>query len=102
MSVFVIWQFRFPSENLERGVNVTKAIWRDMLSFPGYEHHEIIQDLDDPGRLLVVSKWRSREDADRVREQYASSPNASLRDALVSERPLRFVGQELPTQDGNL
>lgn len=72
-----------------------------MLSFPDYEYHEIIQDIDDPGHLLVLIKWLSREDADRGREQYASTPNASLRDSLISECPLRFVGQALPTQDGN-
>jgi len=94
--VFVIWEFRYALENLAGGVDITKAIWRDMPSFPGYEHHEIVQDLDDPGHLMVVSKWSSREAADRVRDRYASSPNATVRNTLVAEPPRRFVGRALP------
>ena len=46
-----------------------------MLSFDGYLEHELIEDLDDPGHLLVVSRWESREAADAALS-YASHPNA--------------------------
>src|SRR5262245_52044235 len=61
MSVYSIWESRFPAESAEEGVKVTKAIWRDMLCFDGYLSHELIQDLDQPGHLFVVSRWASRE-----------------------------------------
>src|SRR4029450_10112604 len=59
MSVYSIWESRFPAEPAEEGVKVTKAIWRDMLCFDGYLSHELIQDLDQPGPLFVVSRWGS-------------------------------------------
>ncbi|HUA03112.1 MAG TPA: hypothetical protein VMB27_04355 [Solirubrobacteraceae bacterium] len=52
MSVYSIWESRFPADTVGEGINVTKAIWRDMLSFEGYLEHELIQDLDDPGHLF--------------------------------------------------
>ena len=55
MSVYSIWESRFPAESAEEGVKVTKAIWRDMLCFDGYLSHELIQDLDQP--VAVGSFW---------------------------------------------
>ena len=39
---------------------MTERIWEDMLGFEGHAGHELLQDLDDPGHLLVVSRWASR------------------------------------------
>src|SRR5262245_44050825 len=44
--------------------------------FPGYLRHALIEDLDDPGHLFVISEWESREAADKVLTDYAGSPNA--------------------------
>lgn len=35
-----------------------------MPDFEGYVSHKLIEDLDDPGHMLVVSEWASRERAD--------------------------------------
>ena len=75
MSVYSIWESRFPDESAEEGVKVTKAIWRDMLCFDGYLSHELIQDLDQPGHLFVISRWATREAADAAMT-YTSHPNA--------------------------
>jgi hypothetical protein len=45
MSVYSIWEARFPAEIAKEGITVTRAIWRDMLAFDGYLAHELIQDL---------------------------------------------------------
>lgn len=45
----------------------------------------LIEDLDDPGHLFVVSEWESREAADKVLADYANSPNARLANELDSE-----------------
>ena len=45
MSIYSIWESRFPAETTEEGVRVTQAIWRDMLSFDGYLAVEIAIDL---------------------------------------------------------
>ena len=94
MSVYSIWESRFPAEAADEGISVTKAIWRDMLSFDGYLTHELIQDLDQPGHLLVVSRWASRAAADAAMS-YASHPNARRATELVSEPRRRTVGAAL-------
>ena len=85
MTVFSIWESRFAPEHVERGREVTDAIWQEMPDFPGYLRHVLIEDLDDPGHLFVVSEWESREAADKVLAEYASSPNARLANELVAE-----------------
>lgn len=94
MSVYSIWESRFPPDAAKEGVEVTKAIWRDMPSFDGYLEHELVQDLDQPGHLIVVSRWESREAADAALS-YASHPNAQLAERLVSEPRRRTVGAAL-------
>jgi quinol monooxygenase YgiN len=43
-----------------------------MTRFDGYVAHELIEDLDDSGHLLVVSQWASREHADEALREYAT------------------------------
>ena len=74
---------------------MTERIWEDMLSFEGYLGHELLQDLDDPGHLLVVSRWASREHADRVLAEYAGSPHAAKANRLVATPRRRFVAVAL-------
>lgn len=94
MSVYSIWESRFPADAAEEGIETTKAIWHDMPSFDGYLEHELIQDLDDPGHLFVVSRWASREAADAALS-YASHPNARRVEELVGEPRRRTVGTAL-------
>ena len=95
MPVFSIWESRFPPEHVERGRAVTDAIWQEMPNFPGYLRHVLIEDVDDPGHLFVVSEWQSREAADKVLIDYATSPNARLANELVAEPRRRTVGRRL-------
>jgi heme-degrading monooxygenase HmoA len=62
-----------------------------MQSFQGYVGHELLHDLDDPGHLLVVSRWESREHADQVLAEYASNPNALKANRLVASPRRRFL-----------
>jgi heme-degrading monooxygenase HmoA len=94
MSVYSIWESRFPAESAEEGFSVTKAIWRDMPCFDGYLAHELVQDLDRPGHLIVISRWASREAADAAMS-YASHPNAKRADQLVSQPRRRTIGVPL-------
>lgn len=95
MAVFAIWEFHYPAEAVAEGRGVTEAIWTDMLSYDGYVRHVIIEDLDDPGHLFVLSEWKSRADADRVRAEYRVHPNAQRADELVARPRGRTVGQFL-------
>lgn len=94
MSVYSIWESRFPADRAEEGLEVTRAIWRDMLAFDGYLAHELVQDLDEPGHLIVVSRWASRDAADAALT-YTSHPNAVRVKQLVSEPRRRTLGAAL-------
>jgi quinol monooxygenase YgiN len=90
--VYAVWESHFPPEEMQEGRAFTEAIWRDMPQFDGYLTHGLIEDLDDPGHLLVVSQWTSRQRADESLRQYANHPNAQRANELVSRPRTRFVG----------
>jgi len=94
MSVYSIWESRFAAETADEGIRVTKAIWQDMPSFDGYLAHELIQELDQPGHVIVISRWASREAADAAMS-YASHPNAKRADQRVSQPRRRTLGAPL-------
>lgn len=62
-----------------------------MPSFEGYLSHEVLVDADDPGHLLVVSQWASREHADESLRVYATHPNARSANSLVTEPRRRII-----------
>jgi heme-degrading monooxygenase HmoA len=94
MSIYSIWESRFPPEAAQEGVEATRAIWRDMPGFDGYLEHEVVQDLDQPGHLFVLSRWASREAAEAALV-YLSHPNARRVERLVSEPRRRTVAAAL-------
>jgi heme-degrading monooxygenase HmoA len=91
--VYSVWESHFPVAAAREGKAITEAIWRDMVGFDGYVSHELVEDLDDPGHLLVVSRWTTRERADAVLREYTGHPNARRANALVSRPRERFVGR---------
>jgi heme-degrading monooxygenase HmoA len=91
VTVYSIWESRYPPEGQDEGLAVTRAIWADMPQFEGFLDHEIVEDLDDPGHLFVISRWQSR-DAANAALSYASHPNARRADGLVREPRRRTVG----------
>jgi heme-degrading monooxygenase HmoA len=96
MPVYSVWESHFPLGDAGAGRAATEAIWRDMTEFDGYVAHELIEDLDDPGHLLVVSRWTTRERADATLRAYADHPNARHANELVSRSRTRFVGHAVP------
>ncbi len=96
MAVYSIRESYFPPEATGDGQEVTERIWEDMTGFEGYLGHELLQDLDDPGHLLVVSRWDSRERADQVLAEYAGHPHAVEANRLVARPRRRLVAVKLP------
>ena len=94
MTVYSIWESQFPPEASAQGQAATERIWQDMQDYEGYVGHELLHDLDDPGHLLVVSRWESREHADQALADYAGHPNALEANRLVSSPRRRFVAAE--------
>ena len=95
MAVYSIWESCFPPETAGEGQKVTERIWEDMTGFEGYLGHELLQDLADPGHLLVVSRWESQERADWVLAEYADHPNAVEANRLVDRPRRRIVAVKL-------
>jgi heme-degrading monooxygenase HmoA len=95
MAVYSIWESQFPPEASAEGRAVTERIWEDMQGYEGYVGHELLHDLDDPGHLLVVSRWESREHADQVLAEYAGNPNALEANRLVASPRRRFAAVKL-------
>lgn len=93
--VFSIWESWFTPDAAVEGRQVTEAIWRDMQGYEGYLQHVLVEDLDDPGHLIVVSEWESRAATDRVLEEYADSDNAKRANALAAEPRRRTVGRAI-------
>ena len=91
MPIYSIWESRFPAARAAEGRAVTEAIWRDMPCFEGYLSHELLVGADDPGHLLVVSQWTSREHADESLRLYAEHPNARAANRLVAEPRRRIL-----------
>jgi quinol monooxygenase YgiN len=96
MPVYSVWESHFPPEEMPQGRAITEAIWRDMTQYDGYVSHELIEDLDDPGHLLVVGQWTTRKRADEVVREYATHPSAQCANELVSRPRTRFVGHGVP------
>ncbi len=92
MSITVLWEARFTQGQANEGQAVIKRIWDDMTRFQGYVDHETIVDVDDPGHVVVVSHWTSRQAADRVRDEYSRNPNAVEANRLAVEPRRRIVG----------
>jgi quinol monooxygenase YgiN len=91
MPIYAIWESRFSAPLAAEGRAVTEAIWRDMPCFVGYLGHQLLVDIDDPGHLLVVSQWASREHADESLRRYAEHPNARAASSLVAEPRRRIL-----------
>jgi hypothetical protein len=96
MPAYSAWGVALLPEETQKGRAITDAIRRDMTQFDDYLTHELIEDGDDPGHLLVVSQWTTGHRADEVLREYANHPNAQHANELVSRPRTRFAGHALP------
>jgi quinol monooxygenase YgiN len=64
-------------------------------AYDGCLGHEILQDVDDPGHLIVVSRWTNRARADEVLRGYVDTPNAATAKSLVSKPRRRILAEAL-------
>jgi heme-degrading monooxygenase HmoA len=71
--ITVVWDTWLKPGAEAEGLQLTRRVWSDMRGFEGYLSHQILVDQEAPGHILALGRWRSREDADRVREAYKDS-----------------------------
>ena len=92
--VTIIWETWLNPGAETEGLHLTRQIWSDMKSFDGYLSHHLLVDQDTAGHLFVVSQWRSRAEADRVKEQYAGSETVRMLMPLLARPRGRWVLSE--------
>ena len=71
--ITVIWDTWLKPGAEEEGLRLTRAVWSDMRAFDGYVSHQLFVDQDSPAHIIALGTWRSRADADAVREKYQHS-----------------------------
>jgi quinol monooxygenase YgiN len=90
----VIWETWLKHGSEEEGLSLTRKVWSDMRGFEGYVSHQIFIDQDTPGHIIVLGKWRSRADADCVREKYKDSETIRQLTPLLVRPRDRWVTYE--------
>ncbi len=91
MAVTIVWDTWLKPGTETEGLRLTRQVWSDMRSFEGYLSHRILIDQDAPGHVIALANWRSREDADRVREKYKGSETISQLTPLLVRPRERWV-----------
>ena len=97
MSVKSMFEFKFPAAAREEGVRLAESIGGDMTSKDGYLSYEVIQDVSDPGHVMVNTMWGSRQQADAVLSAYINDSKIKRATELIGAPPTGFVGDVLPT-----
>jgi len=96
MSVEPIFEFRFSAATREEEFHLAQAIGNDMPSTEGYLDHQVIQDVEDPGHVVVITRWGTRSQADAVLTAYNNTPKIQRATELLSGPPSGFVGNVIP------
>ena len=95
VSVKSVFDFKFPASAREEGLRIAKAIGNDMPTKDGYLDHEVIQDFEDPGHLVVATRWNSLAQANAVLAHYKDDVKVEQATKLIGSQPLGFVGDVL-------
>lgn len=92
--VTVVWDTWLKDGTEAKGLRLTRQVWSDMRGFEGYISHQILVDQDAPGHIIALARWRSREDADRIREKYKDSETIRQLTPLLARPRERWVAYE--------
>lgn len=92
MPVKSLFEFKFPASARAEGVALASAIGQDMPPLAGYQGHEVIQDVTDPGHVMVNTQWASQAEANVVLTAYQHDPKIARATELLGAAPTGFVG----------
>ena len=96
MTVKSVFDFKFSAATREEGIKLAKAIGNDMPPLSGYLDHEVIQDVADPGHLMVNTHWSSQQHAQAVLTAYNNDAKIKRAHELIPGGPTGFVGGVVP------
>ncbi len=92
--VTVIWDTWLKPGSEDEGLSLTRKVWSDMRAFEGYVSHQIYIDQDAPQHIVALARWRSRADAESVREKYKDSETIRQLTPLLARPRDRWVASE--------
>lgn len=95
MNVTSLFEFKFPPEKQAEGVSLAQAIGNDMPSKEGYVSHEVVQDVSDPGHVMVNTQWSSQDVAESVLSVYNNDDKIKQATDLLGKPPTGFIGATL-------
>lgn len=95
--VTIVWDTWLKAGTETEGLRLTRQVWSGMKGFDGYRSHQILVDEDAPGHVMAIATWRSRADADAVRDKYKHSETIRQLTLLLARPRDRWVVREDPT-----
>ena len=95
MAVESNFDFQFPSDAQEEGLELAKAIGADMPVRAGFVEYRVLQDLADPGHVQVTTRWDSSDSAEKVLSAYLQDVKVQRATELIGSPPTGFVGELL-------
>ncbi len=98
MSIRSVFDFKFPKDAQEEGLNLCQAVGHDMTSLDGYLDHEVIRDVKDPGHFMVSTHWRDKAASDAVLPVYQHDQKINRAIELIGGPPIGFVADVLPKE----
>ena len=96
MTVKSMFDFKFPANAHDDGLRLATAIGNDMPPLEGYLDHEVIQDVTDPGHVMVNTEWSTRKHAEAVLSKYNDDAKIKKAHELIPGGPNGFIGEVLP------
>jgi quinol monooxygenase YgiN len=94
MAVTVVWDTWLKRGTEAEGLRLTRQVWADMRAFEGFLSHQLLIDQDAPGHIIALAQWRSRKDADAVRDKYKGSQVIQQLTPLLARPRERWVCDE--------
>ncbi|MBW3668474.1 MAG: antibiotic biosynthesis monooxygenase [Actinobacteria bacterium] len=91
MSITFILEWHVRLDAVDEIKRLVASRLPETRAFEGCESVELLQDADDPTRLLFVERWASRDDQARYREFRLSQGTMAQFDELVLDRTRRFL-----------
>ncbi len=89
--VTVVWDSWMKAGKEVEGLRLTRQVWSDMRAFEGYISHQILVDQNAAGHIIVLGRWRNREDPDRVRDRYKDSETIRQLTPLLARPRERWI-----------